>query len=190
MAGAGAPPRLTSLFRAELERARSRRSLPWLTVVAVVAVVGVATLMWFNTAHVTASDMAAASVSYVAEQQQYHDQCMADPSIPEAERVFACGQPASADDLGNAIWYLPHAPFSQSDLEGLLTFGGGVGMLVCLMLAATTGRCRLGRADHRAAAQLGAATDARAAGPTGRGRRGRGASSRCWWSASPWDWGH
>ena len=39
LAGAGAPPRLVSLFRAELERARSRRSLPWLTLVAVVAVV-------------------------------------------------------------------------------------------------------------------------------------------------------
>ena len=139
LAGAGAPPRLVSLFRAELERARSRRSLPWLTVVAVVAVVSVATLMWFNTAHVTADDMAAASVRYVADQQQYHDRCMADPSIPEDQRVFVCGQPASAGDLGNAIWYLPHAPFSQSDLEGLLAFGGGVGMLVCLMLAATTG---------------------------------------------------
>lgn len=136
---AGGAPLLGALLRSEVLRARSRRSLRWLTVLALVGVVGVAAIMWFTSARVTADDLAEAGDRFHAEQQQYYEMCMADPDIPEAERPNACWRPTEQEALDNALWALPKRPFDQSGLEGLVGFAGGIGLLVAVMLAATAG---------------------------------------------------
>lgn len=135
----GAGPRLGALLRSEVLRARSRRSLRWLTLLALLGVVGIAAIMWFTSARVTSDDLAAAAEQFRAEQQQAYEMCLADPNIPEAERPNLCWKPTEQDALDNAIWALPRRPFDRTGLEGLVSFAGGFGLLVTVMLAATAG---------------------------------------------------
>jgi ABC-2 type transport system permease protein len=135
----GGAPRLGDLLRSEILRARSRRSLRWLSVLALLAVVGVSAIMWFTSARVTADDLSAAADTWLAEQQQYYEACLVDPMIPEAERDNWCYQPNAADAQANALWALPKRPFDRTGLEGLVGFAGGIGLLVAVMLAATSG---------------------------------------------------
>jgi hypothetical protein len=130
---------LGDLLRSEILRARSRRSLRWLSVLALLAVVGVSAIMWFTSARVTADDLSAAADTWLAEQQQYYEACVADPSIAEAERDNVCWKPNAADAQANALWSLPARPFDRTGLEGLVTFAGGIGLLAAVMLAATAG---------------------------------------------------
>jgi len=132
-------PRLAALFRSEVLRARSRRSLRWLSLLAVLGVVGVAAITWFTSARVTADDLTAATDRFRVEQQQFYEMCMADPGIPEPERANACWKPTEQEVLDNALWTLPKRPFDRNGLEGLVSFAGGVGLLVAVMLAATAG---------------------------------------------------
>ncbi|MCU0283413.1 MAG: hypothetical protein MUD13_05865 [Candidatus Nanopelagicales bacterium] len=132
-------PRLGSLVRSEVRRATSRRALVWMTALASLAVLGVAAIMWFTTAAIDAADLSEATDRFRAEQQQFYEQCMADPAIPEAEKATACWQPSEQEIADNAIWALPKRPFDQGAFEGLLTFAGGVGVLVAIMLAASAG---------------------------------------------------
>ena len=136
---AGVGPRLGALLRSEALRARSRRSLRWLTALALLGVVGIAAIMWFTSARVTAEDLVAATDQYRAEAQQYYEACLADPNIPETERPNACWQPTEQEAVDNALWTLPKRPFDRSGLEGLVSFAGGIGLLMAVMLAATAG---------------------------------------------------
>ena len=138
-ATAGGAPHLGALLRSEVLRARSRRSLRWLTVLAALGVVTVATIMWFTSARVTADDLADAADRFYAEQQQYYEMCMADPGIPEAERPMACWKPTEQEALDNAVWALPKRPFDKGGFEGLVGVAGGLGLLVAVLLAATAG---------------------------------------------------
>mgnify|MGYP001819943915 CR=1 FL=1 len=132
-------PRLGALVGSEFLRARSRRSVLWLPLLAVLAVAGTAAIMWFSTAHLTQERLDSAAQSFLAEQQLYYDQCIADTDLSEAERDEFCWQPSAEDARSNAIWSLDRRPFDQGALEGLLVLGGGIGLLAALLLAATTG---------------------------------------------------
>lgn len=138
-ATAGGAPHLGALARSEVLRARSRRSLRWLTGLALLGVVAVAAIMWFTSARVTAEDLTVAADRFRVEQQQYYEMCMADPGIPESERPNACWNPTDQDALDNAMWALPKRPFDRNGLEGLVSLAGGIGLLVAVMLAATAG---------------------------------------------------
>ena len=130
-----AGPRLAALTRSEALRARSRRSLFWLCLLSIVAILGIAAITWFTTAHVTGAQLDTAMADFRAEQQLYYEQCMADVG----ETGGDCWQPTEADVVANAAWYLPHQPFGQDSLNGLVSFAGGIGLLVALLFAATTG---------------------------------------------------
>lgn len=132
-------PKLSSLVASEMLRARSRRSLRWLVALALLAVTGVAAIIFGTTGHVTETDLTAAASRYLTEQQQFYQVCMADTSIPEAEKANACWKPTPQDAVDNALWNLPRRPFDASGFAGLIGFAGGVGLLVCAMLAATSG---------------------------------------------------
>jgi ABC-2 type transport system permease protein len=137
-APAGAP-RLGGLLRSEVRRATSRRALVWLSVLATLAVLGVATIMWFTSAAVDAGDLRAATEQFRAEQLQYYEQCLADPAIPESEKANACWRPTEQEIVDNAIWALPKRPFSADTFDGLLVFTGAIGTLAAIMLAASAG---------------------------------------------------
>jgi hypothetical protein len=132
-------PALGALLRSEALRARSRRSLRWLTLLAVLGVIGIASIMWFTSARVTSDDLATAAEQFRAEQKQAYEMCLSDPNIPEAERPNMCYEPTEQDAFANAIWNLPKRPFDRTGLDGLVSFAGGIGLLVTVMLAATAG---------------------------------------------------
>lgn len=137
---AGRAPALGGLVRSELLRARSRRSLRWLVALALLAVLGVAAIMWFTTARVTAADLEAATQQFLAEQTQFYEDCMNDPNIPEDQKEMACWRPPTEEDArSNAMWLLPKRAFDQSGFEGLVGLAGGIGVLVVAMLGATSG---------------------------------------------------
>ena len=133
------PPRLGALVRSEILRARSRRSLFWLGLLSVLGVLAMAAIMWFTTAHVTQAELDRASADFMAEQQGYYEQCLADPGIPESQKEGACWKPNEQDAAGNALWYLHRRPVDQSTLQGMVGLTGGISLLVALLLAATTG---------------------------------------------------
>lgn len=137
-------PRLGALVRSEALRARSRRSLRWMVALAVLAVLGVSALMWFSTGRVTQVELDAAAQEFLAEQQVYYEQCLADPSIPEDQRDEFCWKPTGEEAAQNALWTLDRGPFDQASFEGLIQFAGAIGALVCLLLAATTGGAEWG----------------------------------------------
>jgi ABC-2 type transport system permease protein len=132
-------PRLGALVRSEALRARSRRSLRWMVLLAVLAVLGVSALMWFSTGRVTQVELDAAAQRFAAEQQLNYEQCVADPSIPDDQRADFCWKPSPEEAAQNALWSVDRRPFDQDGFEGLIHFTGAIGALVCLLLAATTG---------------------------------------------------
>lgn len=136
---AAAAPRFGALVRSEVLRARSRRSLLWLTLLGVLGVLLATTLMWFTTGHVEGKDLEAASQRFLTEQQGYYDECMADTSIPESERADACWKPTAEDARASGIWMVPRSAFGQDSYRGLVALAGGIGLLIGLLLAATTG---------------------------------------------------
>ena len=132
-------PGAGALLRSEILRARSRRSLRWMSLLAVLAVLGVCALMWFSTGRVTQTELDAAASSFLAEQQMYYEQCIADPTLTAEQVDEFCYQPTAQEAAQNALWNLDRRPFDQDGFDGLLHFAGGIGALVCLLLAATTG---------------------------------------------------
>ena len=135
----GKAPALGGLVRSEFLRARSRRSLRWLVALSLLAVVGVAAIMWFTTARVTATDLDAAAQRFLAEQTQFYEDCINDPNIPEDQKAMACWKPTEEDARSNAMWLLPKRAFDRSGFEGLVGLAGGIGVLVVAMLGATSG---------------------------------------------------
>ncbi len=132
-------PALGGLVRSEFLRARSRRSLRWLVALSLLAVVGVAAIMWFTTARVTATDLDTAAQRFLAEQTQFYEDCINDPNIPEDQKAMACWKPTEEDAQANAMWMLPKRAFDRSGFEGLVGLAGGIGVLVVAMLGATSG---------------------------------------------------
>ncbi len=132
-------PKLGALIRSEFLRARSRRSLRWLTLLALLAVTGVAAIMFATTATVGQAELDRAADRFMAEQMQWYEECLADPSIPEDQRAGACWKPTREDALSNAVWMLDKRPFDNSAMSGLLNLAGGLGLAVCLMIAASAG---------------------------------------------------
>jgi hypothetical protein len=136
----GKAPGLGGLVRSEFLRARSRRSLRWLVALALLAVLGVAAIMWSTTAPVTGADLDRAAQQFLAEQTQFYEDCINDPNIPEDEKAMACWRPPTEEDArSNAMWNLPKRAFDRSGFEGLVGLAGGIGVLVVAMLAATSG---------------------------------------------------
>lgn len=130
-------PRLTALLRSELLRTRSRRSLFWLPLLAVLAVLGLSTVMWFSTGQVTQADYDSAVSQFMADQQQYYDECMTQPEA--ASDPNWCWMPTEQDARDNAFWNLHRQPMGAGEVTGLIALAGGIGLLVALLLAATTG---------------------------------------------------
>ncbi len=132
-------PALGGLVRSEFLRARSRRSLRWLVALSLLAVVGVAAIMWVTTARVTGADLDASAQRFLVEQTQFYEDCLNDPNIPEDQKAMACWKPTEADARSNAMWMLPKRAFDRSGFEGLVGLAGGIGVLVVAMLGATSG---------------------------------------------------
>lgn len=137
--GSRPAPALGALFRSELLRARSRRSVRWLVGLAVAGVLVVAGILWATTSSASLGDLDAAAERFLAEQREYYEMCIADPQIPEAEKEMACWIPSEEEARANAFWMLEDRPFVHDDLTGLLSFAGGLGTLVALLIAASAG---------------------------------------------------
>ncbi len=135
-----AAPGMGHLIGSEWLRARSRRGTRWLLLASLVGMAAVAAVMWFTTAEVTQASLDEAADRFMVEQMQYYEQCMADPTIPEAEKVNgACWKPSAEDARSNAYWSLDRRAFGQESLDGLLALAGGIGAVVCLLVAASAG---------------------------------------------------
>jgi hypothetical protein len=126
-------------MRSEFLRARSRRSLRWLVALALVAVLGVAGIMWFTTARVTPADLEAATQRILTEQAQFYEACLTDPTIPAADKAAACTKVSEADARSTAVWSLPKRAFDRGAFESLVDLAGGIGVLLVVMVAATAG---------------------------------------------------
>ena len=135
----GKAPGLGGLVRSEFLRAGSRRSLRWLVALALLAVLGVAAIMWSTTAPVTGADLDRAAQQFLAEQTQFYEDCINDPNIPEDQKAMACWKPTEEEARSNAMWLLPKRAFDRSGFEGLVGLAGGIGVLVVAMLGATSG---------------------------------------------------
>lgn len=136
---AAAAPRLSDLLASEWLRARSRRSLRWLTVLGLLVVAGIATILLLTTARTSQADIDQAVQRFMVEQQMYYEQCLNDPSLPVGERDQFCFMPSEADARSSAYWMLDRQPFAQEGMVGFLGFAGGAGAVICLMLGATAG---------------------------------------------------
>lgn len=134
-----AAPTMRGLLASEWRRAMSRRGTRWLTVLTLLAIALVSVVIWATSAPATQADLDAAAQRFLAEQQVYYDQCMADPAIPAAEKAMACWMPSEEDARANAFWYLDQSPFSHESMIGLLAFAGGLATVVCVLLAASAG---------------------------------------------------
>lgn len=132
-------PRWGGLVRAEVLRARSRRSLWWLTGLTLLGVLLVSALVFAFTGPVSSADLDAAAQRFLSEQRDYYDQCVADPGIPAADKQEACWIPTAEEARANAIWYTDPQPFTHEDLVALLGFAGGIACVVSLLVGASAG---------------------------------------------------
>ncbi len=137
--GAVSAPSWRRLLRAEIRRATSRRSVWWLSGLTVLALLAISVLIFVNTGPATQADIDQAAASFMTEQQQYYDECMSDPNIPEEERAGMCWKPSPEDAAANAIWRVNPAPFTSQDLESLIMIAGGLACVVALMVGASAG---------------------------------------------------
>lgn len=137
--GTVSAPSWGRLLRAEVRRAASRRSMWWLSGLTVLALLAISVLIFVNTGHTTQADVDQAAVAFMAEQQEYYEACLADPSIPEEERVASCWKPSPEDAAANAIWMVDPAPFTSQDMESLIMIAGGLACVVALMVGASAG---------------------------------------------------
>lgn len=131
-------PRLAALLTSEWTRALSRRSVRWLVLLGVVAVLAIGALLWATTARVSQGDLDRAAAQFMAEQQMYYDECVSSVG-PGADLEDMCYLPSEEDARSNALWMLDRRPFDDSSMSGLVGFAGGLGAVICLMLGATSG---------------------------------------------------
>ncbi len=132
-------PRLSGLVASEVLRARSRRSLRWMVLIGVLAILGVSALLFANSAPLSQGDLERSAAQYLAAAEGYYQECLNDDSIPDEHREQACWKPSSEDAAQSALWNLGKQPFLASDLEGLMYFAGGISVLIALMVAASAG---------------------------------------------------
>ncbi len=117
-------PRLGGLLRAELHRFRSRRFIQVLVGLTLVGFVVATVIGLLNLGSPTDADLAAARAEaerFVAEQEEFRQECLADPGLPDdvpAEEF--CGPPLTVDDVGGTESFLDEEPF---DLAGAGTDG-------------------------------------------------------------------
>ncbi|MGY1772571.1 hypothetical protein [Blastococcus sp. SYSU D00813] len=117
-------PRLRGLLRAEVHRFRSRRFIQVLVALTVVGFAVATGIGLLNLGTPTDAEVAAARAEaerFVAEQEVFREQCLADPTIPDdvpAEEF--CGPPLTLADVGGVESFLDRAPF---DLAGSATDG-------------------------------------------------------------------
>ena len=117
-------PRIGGLLRAEAHRFRSRRFIQVLVGLTLVGFVVATVIGLLNLGTPTEAEVAAARAEaerFVAEQEAFREQCLADPSIPDdvpAEEF--CGPPLTVEDVGGVESFLDRVPF---DLAGSATEG-------------------------------------------------------------------
>jgi hypothetical protein len=108
-----------SLLRSEAHRFRSRRFIQLLLVVAVVGWVVATVIGLLNYGTPDDGDLADAQArldQIVAEQQGFHDECLADPGIPDDTSPEEwCGPAPSAENFGGPEAFLDKAPFDLGD---------------------------------------------------------------------------
>jgi ABC-type transport system involved in multi-copper enzyme maturation permease subunit len=114
-----------SLVRAELHRFRARRFIQVLAAVGVVVWVVAVVIGLLNFGTPSASDYAEAQAQadqVLAENNRYHEECLADPEAfagPGAPADLTpeqiCGPPLTEDDIGGAEAFLTKAPFDLAE---------------------------------------------------------------------------
>ncbi len=117
-------PRLGGLLRAELHRFRSRRFIQVLVGLTLMGFVLATVIGLLNLGAPSASDLAAARAEaeqFVAEQEDFREQCLQDPGRPDGVSAEEyCGPPLTLEDIGGEASFLDTEPF---DLAGSATDG-------------------------------------------------------------------
>jgi hypothetical protein len=131
-------PTLANLVRSECLRARSRRSLLWLTGLTLLGVAAISALMFTLTGPAGPEDLAAARDSFMTEQTQSYNECL-DLLEPGEDPGTMCWRPTEADAISNAAYYVDPAPFTGGDFAALLGLAGGLATVVSLLVAASAG---------------------------------------------------
>lgn len=131
-------PSLRNLLRSEWLRARSRRSLWWLTGLTLLGVLAMGALLFRFTAAAGPDDLAAAQARFMAEQLAYYEECveLLEPGLVAEEQ---CWKPTEQDAAENAAFYLDPGPFLADDFTGMLGLAGGLAAVVSLLVAASSG---------------------------------------------------
>lgn len=131
-------PTLGNLLRSEWLRARSRRSLWWLTGLTLVGVLAMSALIFRFTGAAGPEDLAAAKVAFMNEQLSYYNECV-ELLEPGQSAEDSCWKPTEQDAADSAQYYLDPAPFTASDFTGMLGMAGGLATVVSLLVAASSG---------------------------------------------------
>lgn len=132
-------PRLGGLFRSEVRRARSRRSLVWMSALTLLGVVLVSAIMFLTTGAVDQADLDAGAERAYAEQMGWYQECLQDPTIPAAEREDNCYRPSQQDIERDAVYYVSPSPFSNDSMTGLIIFAGAIAAVVAMLMGASAG---------------------------------------------------
>ncbi|MGI8692413.1 MAG: hypothetical protein ACR2JK_05865 [Geodermatophilaceae bacterium] len=106
-----------SLFRTEIARLRARRFIQLLVGLALIGFVVLSIVAFTQFSEPTPDVLADAQARLeqdIALSEQFREQCLADESIPEDEREFACGPPL--DEQGFVVEnYIDKRPFTLTD---------------------------------------------------------------------------
>ncbi len=131
--GAGAP------LRAELQRLRHRRLVVALLGFGLVLLLGAGAIVFATHGTDVAGARAKAQVEAqraVVDQRAFREQCLADPTVPEADREAACG-PADGFGLEASAFYQDPRLFADQALPGFAFGVAIVGALLMGLVGAT-----------------------------------------------------
>ena len=132
-----------SLFRAEVHRFTARRFIQVLIGLAVLGWLAAVVIGLLNFREPTDSDMAAARAAMeqsIAEQQMWHEQCLADADQLGEDPEMFCGPPMDASQW-RVEDYVDVAPFDLASAAdgGAMAFGAGAAVLAFLIGATWIG---------------------------------------------------
>ncbi len=137
-----APPQVGkgSLLRAELHRFRARRFIQLLLALSVLGFLAGSVVAYTQFSRPTPALLAEARQAMQEEirlSEENRQQCLSDPSIPDAEREMACGPPASEQGM-ELQWFLDKQPFALAEYlpDGVL--GGAVATSALLFVIGAT----------------------------------------------------